>query len=97
MFYLFIFTERGREGERERNVNVWLSLMRPLLGTWPATQAYALTGNQTSNPLVHRPALNSLSHTSQGYPFFLSFDKHVLSTSYVLGSTVVGIHKHRHG
>ena len=38
----------------------------PLLGTWPATQACALTGNQTYNPLVHRPALNPLSHTSQG-------------------------------
>ena len=26
--------------------------MRPLLGTWPATQAYALTRNHTGNPLV---------------------------------------------
>ena len=40
--------------------------MHPLLGTWPTTQACALTGNQTSNPLVHRLALNPLSHTSQG-------------------------------
>ena len=40
--------------------------MCPLLGTWLATQACALTGNRTSDPLVHRPALNSLSHTSQG-------------------------------
>ena len=31
--------------EEERNINVWLPLMRPLLGTWPATQAHALTGN----------------------------------------------------
>ena len=43
--YLFIFRERGREGEREGNINVWLPLARPLLGTWPATQACALTGN----------------------------------------------------
>ena len=27
----------------------------------------ALTGNQTSDPLVCRPVLNPLSHTSQGY------------------------------
>ena len=62
--YLFIF--RGREKERERNINVWLLLVHPLLGTWPATQACALTGNQTSHPLVHRLVLNPLSHTSQG-------------------------------
>ena len=36
---LFIFRERGREGEREgRHINVWLSLMHPALGTWPATR-----------------------------------------------------------
>ena len=64
--YLFIFIERGREGERVGNINVWLSLACPLLGTWPTTQACALTGNQTGDPLVHRPKLNPLSHTSQG-------------------------------
>ena len=61
-FYLFL--ERG-EG-RERNINVWLSLAHPLLGIWTPTQACALTGNRTSDPLVCRPALNPLCHTSQG-------------------------------
>ena len=61
-FYLFL----GREKERERNIDVWLPLTHPLLGSWPATQACALTGNRTSDPLVHVPALNPLSHTSQG-------------------------------
>ena len=44
---LLLFLERGkgREKERERNINVWLPLTCPLLGTWPATQACALTGN----------------------------------------------------
>ena len=42
----------------------------PLLGTWPATQTCALTGNWTHNPLVCRPALNPLSYTSQGHFFF---------------------------
>ena len=64
--YFFLEIEEGREKERERNISVWLPLMRPLLGTWPATQACALTGNRTSDPLVHRRALNPLSHTSQG-------------------------------
>ena len=32
----------------------------------PATQACTLTGNGTGDPLVHRPALDPLSHTSQG-------------------------------
>ena len=50
-----LFLERGgeREKERERNINVWLPLMWPPLGTWPSIQACALTGNWTSNPLVH--------------------------------------------
>ena len=47
----------GNEKERERNISVWLSLMRPLLGTWPATQARALTRDQTSDLLVRRLAL----------------------------------------
>ena len=66
IFYFFMFGERRREDERERNINAWLPLIRPLVGTWPTTPACALTGKQTHNPLVHRPALNPLSHSSQG-------------------------------
>ena len=66
-FYLFILRDReGKEKDRERNINVWLPLMCPLLGTWPTTQACAMTGNQTGDPLVHRPAVNPLSYASQG-------------------------------
>ena len=65
--YLFLEKGEGKEQERERNINVWLPLMRPLLGTWPATQACALTGNRTGDLLVHRPALIPLSHASQGW------------------------------
>ena len=67
--YLFIDRGEGKEKERERNISVWLPLVRPVLGTWPAPQACALTGNRTSDPLVCRPVLNPLSHTSQGYLF----------------------------
>ena len=63
--YLFWDKGEGREKERERNINVRLPLMLHQLGTWPTTQACALTRNQTGDPLVHRPALNPLSHTSQ--------------------------------
>ena len=70
LFIFFLERGEGREEDRERNINVWVPLTQPSLGTWPATQACALTGNQTSNPLVHRPELNPLSHTSQG-PFVI--------------------------
>ena len=61
-FYLFIYREMGRE----RNIDVWLPLMCPLLRPRPTTQACALTGNRARHPLVHRWALNPLSQTSQG-------------------------------
>ena len=66
--FIYLFLERGerREKERERTVNVWLLLAHPQLGTKPATQACALPGKSTCNPLVHRPELNPLSYTSQG-------------------------------
>ena len=84
---LFIFFQReeGREKERERNINVCLPLMRPLLGNWPTTQSCALTGNPINNPLVHRLVLSLLSHTSQGKGFlfiivclFISFSNFLL-------------------
>ena len=48
--YLFLERGEGREKERTRNTNVCLPLAYPLLGTWPTTQACALTGNRTTNP-----------------------------------------------
>ena len=68
LILIFFSFERGegREKEKERNINVWLPLTHPLLGTWPTTQPCALTGDQASDPLVHRLVLNPLSHFSQG-------------------------------
>ena len=48
----------------------------PSPGTWPTTQACVLTGNWTGNPLILRPELNPLSHTSQGKCFYFEFWSH---------------------
>ena len=63
---LFIFRERGRDGERGRDTLMCgCPSSTPQLGTWHPTQACALTGNQTSDPLVCRLALKPLGYTSQ--------------------------------
>ena len=54
--YLFYFYREGKGGrKREKNVNVWLPITRPPLGTSPTTQAYALSGNQNGHSLVCSP------------------------------------------
>ena len=66
-FNLFIFREGKGGRKRGRGTSTCGFLLRtPLLGTWPATQACALTRNQTGNPLVLRSASSPLSHISQG-------------------------------
>ena len=73
IFKKILFIEKGerREKERERNISVWLPLRCPLLGTWPTTQACALTGNQTSDPLVYRPALSHWATPARAVYTFL--------------------------
>ena len=76
-FYLFL--ERGERWEKEREKNImckrnsnWLPLSHPQLGTQPATQACALTGNGTYDLSVRRLVLHALSYTSQGLSTSLS-------------------------
>ena len=57
LIYLFLESREGKENERERNISVWLPLMHPLLETGPATQAHALTGNQTTTLWFSGPHL----------------------------------------
>ena len=67
---IFIYFQREERSKKQRDTDINSSL--PLMcyippETWPRTQACALNRNRTGDPLVHRPALNSLSHTSWGY------------------------------
>ena len=60
-----------------------LPLACPLLAAYPATQACALTGNQTSDALVHRLSLNIPSHPSQGQNQFLCHRSSSLKVSII--------------
>ena len=73
----------------EREVDL-LPLTCPELGTWPETQACALTGNPTRDPLLLRLALNPLSHTSQGWSFDLFFYLGHISLSWHMCYVVLG-------
>ena len=85
--YLFIFGQRRRETEREeRNISVLLPLMCPLLGTWPAAQACALTGTPASDPLVHRPAVNLLSTPARAQCCFIEKTMFLFFSSLSLSS-----------
>ena len=53
----------------ERNIDQ-LPFTHPRPEPQPETQACALTGNRTSDLLVHKHVLNPLYHTSQGSPHF---------------------------
>ena len=79
--YLFLERREGREKEKERNINVWLPLMWPPLGTWPTTQAKALNGNWTSKPqwTERQPARAQK----------MIFDRKILRSSFVLN---IGLH-----
>ena len=75
---LFISREGKGGRKRGRETSVCGCPLHPLLGTWPAAKACAL-GTQTQGQipilrlgielvtLVCRPALDPLSHTSQGW------------------------------
>ena len=69
---IIVFLERGegREKERERNIDrLPLHPLQP--GTWPTTQACALTGNQIGDPLLCGPAPNQTTPVRAIYNFYL--------------------------
>ena len=73
--YLFIL-ERGREGEREEEKhNVWLPPACPLLGTWPATQAYALDQEPNRWPLDFQAGTQSTEPHQLGLHMYFLYWK----------------------
>ena len=73
--YLFLDRGEGREKERERNIIV-CSLECPLLGTWPATQACALTGNQPETLGLQAGAQSTEPHQPGPYTYSLNVRIH---------------------
>ena len=69
--YLFIFRQRGKEEQRDREKRDVQEKEQSAASRTLPTRACALTGNRTGNLSFHRPALNPLSHTSQGGYFIL--------------------------
>ena len=66
--FIYFFRVRGMEGEREGEKHQcvfasWAPPNRDLI----CKPGMCLTGNQSRNPLVCKPALSTLSHTRQGY------------------------------
>ena len=70
-FYLFIFRERGRKGDK--HICVREISIGPQLGTEPAMEACTLMGNQTRDLLVYRVTPNPLSYTSQGHSLLIKY------------------------
>ena len=50
---------------------MWPPLVRSPVRAWLTTQACALTGTRTGDPLVRRRALSPLSHSSGGWKSYL--------------------------
>ena len=92
-----LLREKGRKGERMgekhqcvRDTSIGCLSHAPNWGTWPATQACALTGNQTCDLLVLRLALSPLSHTSQGqFSFNLTQFNTLLLSMYLTNTLYV--------
>ena len=69
--YLLLDRGEGRGKEKERNINVWLPLVRPPLSTWPETQARTLTRNQTGEPFGLQAGVQSTEPHQPGHFFSL--------------------------
>ena len=75
---IYLFIERGERKEKERDINVWLPLMHPLVGTCPATKHVPCLGIKsvtlwftacTQSTELHQPGLKSvLKKSATGYP-----------------------------
>ena len=72
-FHLFIFREKGRQGEREGEKHQCVVASRmPTAGNLASSPGMYPDRNHTRDPLVHRLALNPLSHTNKDH-FLIHF------------------------
>ena len=89
--------------EREKNINVWeihgpVASRMPPAGDLAHNPGLCLVQESNQPPLIHRPALNPLSHTSQGPP--LTFITEPIKPIYCLNQfeleffLITSIHKH---
>ena len=80
-WFVCLFLEGGerREKERDRNIH-WLPLNAPQRGSGWQPRCVPWLGNRTGDLSVGRPALNPLSHSSQGnHDFFFLFSPAIVS------------------
>ena len=56
---------------RERNINAWLPLKHPLLGTWPPTQAGTLDWESSQRPFGSQAGTQSTEPHQPGLSFNL--------------------------
>ena len=63
IFFIYLFLERAREGERDRNISVWFPLTRPAPGIWPAIQARALEWESNQQPFGLQASTQSTEAT----------------------------------
>ena len=66
LFIYFSEREEEKKKEREKKYQCVVAPHMTPTGDLSRNPGMCLTGNGTSDPLVHRPVLNPLSHTSQG-------------------------------
>ena len=66
LFIYLLFLERGEGKLRREKHKCVIASHTPPTGDMAATQARALTGARTGDPLVCRRVFNPLSYTSQG-------------------------------
>ena len=71
--FIYLFIERGEGKEKEeRNISVWLPLMRPLLGTWPHNPGTCPDWESNPRPSGSQASAQSTESHQPGLSYFFS-------------------------
>ena len=81
---LFIFRERGREGERERNINVWLLLVHPLPGTCSHNLGTCPDWESNWRPFGSQAGTQSTELLQPGQIYIYKYTNFIHNTKYFL-------------